>query len=170
MLSWSVPRGWRPDNPCDHVKKLKGSEPYEPWSWTAIEIARQHLRNELWWAAALALYTGQRQGDVLAMRWDALQNGFIVVAQEKTKKRFAVRVHRDLRTILEQIPKRSVMILTNTNGTPWTKNGFKASWSGAPAPPSQKVGPLPQPHPLWPLRRAGLVFHGLRKSAVVMLL
>jgi hypothetical protein len=80
------------------------------------------------------------------------------------------RAYRDLRTILELMPKRSVMILTTSSGTPWTKDGFKASWSGALGPPSQKVGPLPQPHPLWPLRRAGLVFHGLRKSAVVMLL
>ena len=34
----------------------------------------------------------------------------------------------------------------------------------------QKRGVLPRPHPLWPIKRAGLVFHGLRKSAVVTLL
>ncbi len=37
-------------------------------------------------------------------------------------------------------------------------------------PPQQKYGALPQPHPLWPIKKAGLVFHGLRKSAVVTLL
>ena len=57
MLSWSVPRGWRIDNPCDHVKKLKGSEPYEPWPWEAIELLREAAPPELWWVAALALYT-----------------------------------------------------------------------------------------------------------------
>lgn len=30
VLSWSVPRGCRKDNPCDKVELLKGSEPYEP--------------------------------------------------------------------------------------------------------------------------------------------
>jgi hypothetical protein len=32
-----------------------------------IEHFRKHARPELWWVAAHALYTGQRQGDVLAM-------------------------------------------------------------------------------------------------------
>jgi integrase len=170
MMSWSVPRGWRSDNPCQHVKDLKCGEPYEPRTWDANELAREWLRDELWWAVTLALYTGQRQGDVLSMRWDAIQGGIIAVAQEKTRKRLAIPIHRDLLPILERIPRRSVTILSTSAGTPWTKDGFKASWSGALNPPSQRVGPLPRPHPLWPIRLRGLVFHGLRKSAVVMLL
>ena len=27
LFSWSVPRGWRGDNPCEHVRRLKGGEP-----------------------------------------------------------------------------------------------------------------------------------------------
>jgi integrase len=53
---------------------------------------------------------------------------------------------------------RAVQLLTNTRGKPWTKSGFKASWREA------LRGPLAT------IREAGLVFHGLRKSAVVMLL
>ena len=60
--------------------------------------------------------------------------------------------------------------LTDTVHLPWTSNGFRASWNGALEPPQQKYGVLPEPHPLWPIKAAGLVFHGLRKSAVVMLL
>jgi hypothetical protein len=30
MMSWSVPRGWRADNPCREVKAVKGSVPYAP--------------------------------------------------------------------------------------------------------------------------------------------
>ena len=51
-----------------------------------------------------------------------------------------------------------MQLLTNTRGQPWTKCGFKASWQKA------LRGPLA------PIREAGLVFHGLRKSAVVTLL
>jgi integrase len=61
-------------------------------------------------------------------------------------------------------------VLTNTRGLPWTQDSFRASWNGTLEAPNQKYGVLPQPHPLWPIKRAGLVFHGLRKSAVVMLL
>ena len=63
-----------------------------------------------------------------------------------------------------------MQVLTNTRGVPWTQNGFRASWNGALEPPPQKQGVLPRPHPLWPIKHAGLVFYGLRKSAVVMLL
>ncbi len=63
-----------------------------------------------------------------------------------------------------------MQIVTNTRGLPWTGNGFRASWNGALEPPPQKHGVLPRPHPLWPIKRAGLVFHGLRKSAVATLL
>ena len=27
LLSWSIPRGWRKDNPCEHVPKLRGGDP-----------------------------------------------------------------------------------------------------------------------------------------------
>ena len=62
ILSWSVPRGWRADNPCLLVPKLRGGEGYEPWPWEMILLARQHLRPDLWQAAALALYTGPAHG------------------------------------------------------------------------------------------------------------
>lgn len=153
MLAWSVPRGWRSDNPCREIKPLKGGEGYAPWSWGVIEAAAAALRPDLWWAVALALYSGQRLGDVLAMRWDAIQGNMLVVRQEKTGKRLAIPLHKDLRAVLETIPRRAVTILTSTDEKPWTKDGFKATWN------KHK-----------PAAARGLVFHGLRKSAVVMLL
>jgi integrase len=155
MLGWSVPHGWRADNPCDHVKKLKGSTPYPPWPWTAIETVRDRAAAELWWACALALYSGQRQGDVLSMKWSDLHQGSMSVMQEKTGCHVVVPVHRDLAPVLAAIPKQSVFVLTNSNGTPWTKDGFRTSWGKM----TTKLA-LPD----------GLVFHGLRKSSVVMLL
>lgn len=156
MLAWSVPRGWRNDNPCREIKPLKGGDSWSPWPWEAIVAARTTLeadRPDLWWAAALALYTGQRQADVLAMRWDAISGSIIAVRQEKTSKRLAIPVHRDLATVLEQIPRRAVTVLTSSEARPWTTDGFKATWN------KHK-----------PAAARGLVFHGLRKSAVVMLL
>src|SRR5262249_26037818 len=122
---------------------------------TAIETVRNGAAPELWWAAALALYSGQRQGDVLAMKWSDVREGLLSVVQEKTDCHIVVPVHRDLAPILADIPKRSVFVLTSSNGTPWTKDGFKTSWGRMAT--KLKLPP-------------GLVFHGLRKSAVVMLL
>jgi integrase len=75
MLTWSVPHGWRSDNPCAHVRKLKGAVPYASWPWTAIETVRDRAAPELWWARAIALYSGQRQGDILAMKWRDVRDG-----------------------------------------------------------------------------------------------
>lgn len=105
MLSWSVPRGWRADNPCEHVKKLKGSEPYEPWSWEAIEMLREAAPLEIWWVTALALFTGQRQGDVLQMKWSDVRDGVVSVIQEKTGVRVWIPIHRALAKILAEVPR-----------------------------------------------------------------
>ncbi len=68
-------------------------------------------------------------------------------------------MHRDLRTVLAEIPRRATTILTNTRGVHWTGDGFRTSWGKE---LDRKV--------MSPIREAGLVFHGLRKSAVVFLL
>jgi hypothetical protein len=75
MLGWSVPRGYRLDNPCREVKQLPAGEGYAPWPWEVIETAENTLRPDLWRTVALALYTGQRLSDVLAMRWSAINAG-----------------------------------------------------------------------------------------------
>ena len=90
MVSWSIPRGYRSDNPGKHVRKLKGGDGYEPWSWEQILHFREHVsKPELWWAAALALYSGQRQSDDIAMLWSDLSDGLMSVVQEKTGKKSA---------------------------------------------------------------------------------
>jgi integrase len=89
------------------------------------------------------------------MRWSSINaGGLLTVKQGKTGKSLLIPIHRDLKVILDTIPKRAVTILTNTDGRPW-KTGFTAAWN------KNKPGCV---------KAAGLVFHGLRKSAVVTLL
>jgi integrase len=159
MLSWSIPRGWRSDNPCDHVRRLKGGEPYRAWPWTPIRTFEDLAVPEMWWAAALALYSGQRQGDVLTMKWSEIADGVMSVAQEKTKERLWVPIHRDLKPVLASIPRRAITVLSSRSGTPWTKDGFKSQWQHQMECIELVTGEC-----------HGLVFHGLRKSAVVFLL
>ena len=159
MLSWSIPRGWLTHNPCTRVKKLKIGEGYAPWNWEEIEMFRSHARHDLWWAAGLALFTGQRLGDVIGMLWSDFQGGLIGVTQNKTGKKLWIPMHAQLKRVLNGIPRRSVNILTNSRGGPWTVDGFKSSWAEE---MKRDV--------FRPLRDNNRVFHGLRKSAVVFLL
>jgi len=155
MLSWSVPRGYRLDNPCREVKQLQAGEGYAPWPWDMIEHAEKTLRPDLWRTVALALYTGQRLSDVLAMRWSAINaGGLLAVKQGKTGKELIIPLHRDLKAILEIAPRTAVTIAATAEGRPWGK-GFQNVWAK---------------HRPALVADRGLVFHGLRKSAVVTLL
>lgn len=128
-VRWSIPRGYRSDNPCKHVRKLKGGEGYEPWSWEHILHFREHVsKPELWWAAALALYSGQRQSDDIGMLWSDVSDGLMSVVQEKTEKKLRIAIHRDLHGVLAEVPRRATAILSNTRGCPWTGDGFRTSW------------------------------------------
>jgi hypothetical protein len=155
FMSWSVPRGYRASNPCREVRPLKGGDGYAPWPWEMIELARERLRVDLWWFVALALYTGQRRGDVLAMKWSAIRDGRITVTQAKTNKVLWIPIHRELKPILDVIPRRAETVLTSWQRQPWTGSGFSATWRKS----------VPQE-----IADAGLVLHGLRKSAVCFLL
>ena len=157
LISWSIPRGYRTDNPCTYVRKLKTGGGWAPWPWEMIEAVRLYGLPWMWHATALALYTGQRQGDVLAMTWGQVNGGLLKVRQEKTGKELAIPAHQRLLSLLTEIPRTSVCILTSTRGTPWTSDGFRASWQKA------LTGPLAS------IRENGLVFHGLRKASVVTL-
>ena len=158
VISWSVPRGYRNDNPCEHVRKFKIGE-WPRWSWEAICHFRVNAVPEMWGSAALALYTGQRQGDVLSMGWSSVDSGCIEVVQEKTGKKVWIPIHRDLKAVLADMPRRSVKILTNQDGVPWTKDGFRSQWAHQMDCIELESGDC-----------HGMVFHGLRKSAVCMLL
>jgi integrase len=108
---------------------------------------------------ALALYSGQRQGDVLKMRWTDMRNGLIAVEQMKTGKKLWIPMHVDLKDVLADVARKGETILTNSRGEAWTADGFRTAWHKQCAANDLKL-----------LREQKCVFHGLRKSAVVMLL
>ncbi|RUM42980.1 MAG: hypothetical protein DSY80_06350 [Desulfocapsa sp.] len=157
LISWGIPRGYETVNPCSDIPKFKVGT-HVPWPAEAIKYFSRHARKEMWEAAALALYSGQRQGDVLKMQWKDIKDDLISVKQDKTKKLLVIPVHSELREVLDKVDRNSDYILTNSRKTPWS-SGFKASWTKQMAQPEMTR-----------LKEAGLVFHGLRKSAVVILL
>jgi integrase len=73
-------------NPCAKIKKYEIGE-YEPWPWAAVMFAKKHMRPYMWWAVALAVYTGQRQSDCLRMGWPEVgadKIGVVLHAEQDT--------------------------------------------------------------------------------------
>jgi integrase len=108
---------------------------------------------ELKLAFALLLYTGQRRGDVVRMRWSDFDGKFISVVQEKTGEHVHVRVHRDLRAALMKIERRSDYILTTKTGRPFDKTTLTKAIK-------KRLREIGEPN---------LVLHGLRNAAGVKL-
>jgi integrase len=101
----------------------------------------------------LALWTGQRQGDLLRLSWSAYDGTHIRFQQSKTGKRVVIQVGGPVKAVLDAAPRSSTIILTNTDNRPWTSDGFRASWRKACAAAGVR----------------GVTFHDLRGTAVTRL-
>jgi len=114
-----------------------------------LDRAPHHLHLPL----KLALWTGQRQGDLLRLPWSAYDGRKIRLRQSKTGERVVIPVGQPLRTLLDATPRLAPVILVNTDGKPWTADGFRSSWRKA----------------CNAARIEGLTFNDLRGTAVTRL-
>lgn len=154
VLSWGMDRGLVAANPCARGGRLyRGSRAEKIWTAADeaafLERAPTHLHLPL----LLALWTGQRQGDLLRLPWSAYDGAHIRLRQSKGGVRVVIRVGAPLKAKLDATPKRSTIILTTVDGKPWTSDGFRASWGKA----CKKAGV------------SGVTFHDLRGTAVTRL-
>lgn len=82
-------------------------------------------------AMDLALLTGQRQGDLIALKWKDIVDDEIHLQQQKTGKRRAIGITPDLEAALDRcylLPDRDLYILTKAGGDRYTSEGFRAVW------------------------------------------
>lgn len=155
VLAYAVdPLGRIGANPCEGIKQLYSSDRSEI-IWTEADIARlkAHCPLEIAQAVDLASHTGLRLGDLMRVSWSHVGPDAIVIATGKSNRRREawIPLYDDLRGLLGRIPKRSTTILTNTQGRPWTTDGFGSSFNKA----KKRAG----------LDDANLHFHDLRGTA-----
>ncbi len=149
LLTFSIDRDYRRDNPARDIKKLKMGAGHVFWPDEAIERFLQTAPPMMTLALKLGLYTGQRLGDVLAMSWHDYDGDWIQVVQSKTGTKLSIRVHRVLKEALDGQDRVSPIILTTETGRPFTGSNFRHHFGKA-----RKAAGL-----------VGLTFHGLRYTA-----
>jgi len=89
----------------------------------------------------------------LRLPWSAYDGTHIRLRQSKGGTRVVIPVGAPLKAALDAVAKRSPIMLTTSDGKPWTADGFRSSWGKA-------------------RKRAGIVgvtFHDLRGTAVTRL-
>jgi integrase len=132
VLSVAKDRGRIDLNPCERGGRLYAADRRDKlWTEEMVGAALEGFPTNLRWALVLALWTGQRQGDLLRLPWSAYRDGKIRLRQSKTGSRVSIPVAQTLRLELERIPKVSPVILTSSHRMPWTSDGFRSSWRKA---------------------------------------
>lgn len=154
ILSWALGRGLIAANPCEKGGRLyRGSRAENVWTdadeASFLEKAPAHLHLPL----ILALWTGQRQGDLLRLTWQQYDGEKIRLKQGKTGMRVVVPVGGPLKAMLDQNRQKMGRILLTAEGDIWTEDGFRSSWRKA----TIKAGVV------------GVTFNDLRGTAVTRL-
>lgn len=165
-LAWAVLRrvtSWAYDRAYIRINHaLRPGRLYESnradivWKPAEIKTFMAKASLPLQYAMALALFTGQRQGDLLRLTWANVGANSIELRQSKRGRRVTVPLHPGLRPILDRMKKEktAAVVLTTSTGRPWRADHFRHEWRRV----TLKAG------------LDGLHFHDLRGTACTQLL
>ena len=155
VLSVAKDRGRISVNQAERGGRIYSTDRTENiWTDETMNALFAVASDEIKAAVIMALWTGQRKGDVLRAPWSDYDGSYIKVKQGKTGARVRIPAGQPLKDLLDSMPRLSPVILTNKRDKrPWTSDGFNTSWSKAKA----KAG------------IENLTFHDLRGTAVTRL-
>lgn len=180
LFSFAVDRGMMQINPASKIKKLKIGM-HQPWTHEQLEKFQETKSIGLLSGFFLALFTGQRQADVVKFPWTNIKGGKISVVQQKTGKPLLIPMHTQLKKYLDRLKvlqkkrlkelqheqeerakkgkkikaiQASLTILMRNDGLPYKQDHFKHAFKDETT----------------ALGIKGVVFHGLRKNATHFLL
>lgn len=157
LMRFAVKRGYRTTNPGAGIEMLEVGE-FRPWK------TEEMLQFEERWQIgtlertgyALALYTGQRRADLVALSYASVADGALRLIQGKTGAKLQIPIHPELRKALPAIyPNNDTPILAKHARKPLNPIYFGHLMAAA-------IGAAGLPDEC--------VLHGLRKSAAVALI
>lgn len=143
IISFAVDREDIDRHPLEKVEKLADSTRRDAiWTDKQVNAFKAKAPTRMVLALELARWTGQRQGDLLALTWSAYDGTHITLRQGKTGAKVRVKVADELKAMLDGEKARrerenreegkiaALTILTNRSGQPF-KEGFRSSWAKA---------------------------------------
>jgi integrase len=156
LMEHAIDIGWRKDNPAKGVHKLKDRnkpEANSPWSDEARAAFEANAGPRARLIYELCIGTGQRIGDVLAMKWTDVSDGDIRVVQNKTGVSLSIPMTGRLSAYLATVPREGVYIAAKNLRQPLTYPNARHAMQAA------KKGTAAE----------GLTNHGLRYTAAIEL-
>jgi integrase len=122
LVALAIDDGIRTDDPTVGIKRPKLSK--EGWhSWEDHEIAAYEAKHPIGskarLALALALYTGQRAADLIKMGKQHVRDDGINVVQQKTGTRVWIKMHPELKVVLDATPTEHLLFLISGHNKPF---------------------------------------------------
>jgi integrase len=161
LLAYGVRVGALESNSATKLR-LPANPPRRAY-WTDADVARFLAADpppSIRLALMLGRNTGQRQADVLVLRWSDISDGWITLEQRKSRragragKRVAIPISRELQSELDRAPRGGAYVVTSeATGRPYRPDHFRHEWREV----TKRAG------------LDGLTFLDLRRSAVVCL-
>lgn len=154
VWAWGRREGWcSGDNPAAAFRGLKTPPRQIVWSREQESRFLSVASSEMNLAYLLAIYTAQREGDLLALPWSAYDGARITLRQSKTGELVSIPAAEPLKAALDAAERRAIVVLTSARGLPWKADHFRHRFAAE-------------------LGRAGLTglrFADLRRTSIVRL-
>lgn len=119
-------------HPCLRVEKFRTKPRSRYVSDAEFELVRSLAPAMVQIAMDLALHTGLRRGDILALTRDQVTDEGLGVATSKTGKRMVISWSDELREIVERAkaiePQVRRHLVCTRSGKPYSGNGFNSVW------------------------------------------
>jgi integrase len=124
---------WAERNVCKDVKRHQSRPRDREVKDAEYKAFRRFVPYKVRLAMELSVMTGQRQGDILGLKWsqvDRVMNR-IHFKQSKTGKRIGVKITRRLDRLLKLCERMAPMgeyVIRRRDGNRYTSDGFRAIW------------------------------------------
>lgn len=171
VFTYAVGRWYEADrNPCLGVMRNPSKARRRYITDAELEAFRALLPERHRIAVDLALITGQRQGDLLSLKWTQVAAEGITFQQGKTGKRLRVKRSPALTAVLDraqamppEVPKKEYVIRSR-KGKRYRSEGFRAVWQRAMAKAVNGYTKFGKVYP--PVLAERFTFHDIRAKSV----
>lgn len=129
IFSWAKHREIIMRNPLERVGRLhKNTRKDDIWMPSQIEAFMSNASPHLVDVVKIALWTMQRQFDVLSLPTLAYDDGRLWIKQGKTGARVRIRPAAEIIPLLDEAKEaKRATVLVNSYSDKWTASGFRAS-------------------------------------------
>jgi integrase len=158
VIEWSIPRGYRHDNPAAGVKRLRVEEKgAAPWPEDGYQFVLDHAPTSLRRMAFLGRVTGQRASDLVRMKpVDLAADGIIVrISKRRELKHFVPLTAAELAEIKSWGVDPLDLFIKTPRSLPFTARHLGAYWRYWQASDAAK-----------PIQGLQMTIHGLRATKV----